>query len=189
MSWTKQTITVDIASSCPTSRPCRPPAAGDPQGRRQGPALSAGAARRCRQGAAHRRRAVDGRRPAARSQGHAHVALRRNPRTAAPAARRPGLLALLRRHAAAARCAAAARSSSLSPTSSARPRRSPASRACSTTTCGCARQREGRTAELTIEVVAPVTSLCPCSKEISDYGAHNQRSHITISARLRADEP
>jgi len=23
------------------------------------------------------------------------------------------------------------------------------------------------------------TSLCPCSKEISDYGAHNQRSHIT----------
>jgi GTP cyclohydrolase FolE2 len=25
-----------------------------------------------------------------------------------------------------------------------------------------------------------VTSLCPCSKKISDYGAHNQRSHITI---------
>ena len=35
---------------------------------------------------------------------------------------------------------------------------------------------------LTIEVVAPVTSLCPCSKQISDYGAHNQRSHITIRA-------
>ena len=35
---------------------------------------------------------------------------------------------------------------------------------------------------LTIEVVAPVTSLCPCSKKISDYGAHNQRSHITIRA-------
>ena len=34
----------------------------------------------------------------------------------------------------------------------------------------------------TIEVVAPVTSLCPCSKKISDYGAHNQRSHITIRA-------
>ena len=33
---------------------------------------------------------------------------------------------------------------------------------------------------VTIKVVAPVTSLCPCSKEISDYGAHNQRSHITI---------
>ena len=36
--------------------------------------------------------------------------------------------------------------------------------------------------QLTIEVVAPVTSLCPCSKKISDYGAHNQRSHITIRA-------
>jgi GTP cyclohydrolase IB len=29
-----------------------------------------------------------------------------------------------------------------------------------------------------------VTSLCPCSKRISDYGAHNQRSHVTISARI-----
>src|SRR5215471_13986849 len=28
-----------------------------------------------------------------------------------------------------------------------------------------------------MKVVVPVTSLCPCSKEISDYGAHNQRSH------------
>ena len=32
----------------------------------------------------------------------------------------------------------------------------------------------------------PVTSLCPCSKKISDYGAHNQRSHVTIKARLRS---
>ncbi len=47
-------------------------------------------------------------------------------------------------------------------------------------------KREGKSAELTLEIVAPVTSLCPCSKEISDYGAHNQRSLITISARLRA---
>ena len=31
------------------------------------------------------------------------------------------------------------------------------------------------------KVVVPVTSLCPCSKEISLYGAHNQRSHVTIS--------
>ncbi|MGQ0507886.1 MAG: GTP cyclohydrolase FolE2, partial [Myxococcaceae bacterium] len=29
----------------------------------------------------------------------------------------------------------------------------------------------------------PVTSLCPCSKEISDYGAHNQRGYITIEVR------
>jgi GTP cyclohydrolase I len=40
---------------------------------------------------------------------------------------------------------------------------------------------------LTQTVLVPVTSLCPCSKEISAYGAHNQRSHITISARLRED--
>jgi len=39
--------------------------------------------------------------------------------------------------------------------------------------------------EATLKVVVPVTSLCPCSKEISDYGAHNQRSHITIQATLR----
>jgi GTP cyclohydrolase I len=31
----------------------------------------------------------------------------------------------------------------------------------------------------------PVTSLCPCSKGISDYGAHNQRSHVTVTARTR----
>ena len=30
-----------------------------------------------------------------------------------------------------------------------------------------------------------MTSLCPCSKEISEYGAHNQRSTITITARPR----
>ncbi len=36
-----------------------------------------------------------------------------------------------------------------------------------------------------IKIVVPVTSLCPCSKKISDYGAHNQRSHVTVSARTR----
>ncbi len=34
--------------------------------------------------------------------------------------------------------------------------------------------------DVSLAVVVPVTSLCPCSKEISDYGAHNQRSHVTI---------
>jgi len=33
----------------------------------------------------------------------------------------------------------------------------------------------------TIKVEVPVTSLCPCSKEISNYGAHNQRSHVTVA--------
>ena len=37
------------------------------------------------------------------------------------------------------------------------------------------------------EVVVPVKSLCPCSKEISDYGAHNQRSHVTIRVELLED--
>lgn len=46
-------------------------------------------------------------------------------------------------------------------------------------------QRTWENATLTLRVVAPVTSLCPCSKKISDYGAHNQRSHITLEARLR----
>ncbi|MCI5132234.1 MAG: GTP cyclohydrolase I FolE2 [Candidatus Electrothrix sp. EH2] len=34
-----------------------------------------------------------------------------------------------------------------------------------------------------IKVVVPVTSLCPCSKEISDYGAHNQRSQVTLTVQ------
>ncbi len=37
------------------------------------------------------------------------------------------------------------------------------------------------------EAVVPVKSLCPCSKEISDYGAHNQRSHVTIRVELLED--
>jgi GTP cyclohydrolase I len=35
----------------------------------------------------------------------------------------------------------------------------------------------------TMKVLVPVTSLCPCSKKISAYGAHNQRSHVTVTAR------
>jgi GTP cyclohydrolase I len=43
---------------------------------------------------------------------------------------------------------------------------------------------DGRYA-FTMRVVVPVTSLCPCSKKISEYGAHNQRSHVTVTARTR----
>ncbi len=39
--------------------------------------------------------------------------------------------------------------------------------------------------EMWVKVIVPVTSLCPCSKKISERGAHNQRSHVTISAKLR----
>ena len=34
-----------------------------------------------------------------------------------------------------------------------------------------------------LKVEVPVTSLCPCSKEISKYGAHNQRGYVTIEVR------
>ena len=34
-----------------------------------------------------------------------------------------------------------------------------------------------------MKVLVPVTSLCPCSKKILDYGAHNQRSHVTVTAK------
>ena len=38
--------------------------------------------------------------------------------------------------------------------------------------------------ELNLRAVVPVMSLCPCSKEISDFGAHNQRSHVTMTVAL-----
>ncbi len=38
---------------------------------------------------------------------------------------------------------------------------------------------------LTVKVAVPVTSLCPCSKKISEYGAHNQRSLVTVAANLK----
>jgi GTP cyclohydrolase IB len=38
---------------------------------------------------------------------------------------------------------------------------------------------------LKIKIVVPVTSLCPCSKKISDYGAHNQRSHVTVECKAK----
>lgn len=46
-------------------------------------------------------------------------------------------------------------------------------------------QRKDSHNSLNIRIVVPVTSLCPCSKEISDYGAHNQRSHVTVDCRTR----
>ncbi len=41
---------------------------------------------------------------------------------------------------------------------------------------------EGDRYRFTMRVLVPVTSLCPCSKKISERGAHNQRSHVTITA-------
>ena len=36
-----------------------------------------------------------------------------------------------------------------------------------------------------LRVKTPVTSLCPCSREISDYGAHNQRGFLSATVRLK----
>ena len=42
---------------------------------------------------------------------------------------------------------------------------------------------DGRDAVMSVRV--PVMTLCPCSKEISQYGAHNQRGYVTISVRMK----
>jgi len=42
--------------------------------------------------------------------------------------------------------------------------------------------RQGR-AVFMMKVLVPVTSLCPCSRDISERGAHNQRSHVTVTVR------
>jgi len=39
--------------------------------------------------------------------------------------------------------------------------------------------------QMEIKVIVPVTSLCPCSKKISQYGAHNQRSHVTVQVKTK----
>jgi len=43
--------------------------------------------------------------------------------------------------------------------------------------------RDKKTAVI-VKVVVPVTSLCPCSKGISERGAHNQRSHVTVAVEM-----
>ena len=40
---------------------------------------------------------------------------------------------------------------------------------------------------ISLKTQIPVTSLCPCSKEISQYGAHNQRSHVTLDLQFSPD--
>lgn len=40
------------------------------------------------------------------------------------------------------------------------------------------------TFSLNAKIEIPVTSLCPCSKKISQYGAHNQRSLVTIEVKI-----
>lgn len=42
----------------------------------------------------------------------------------------------------------------------------------------------GAVSDFVLSVEVPVTTLCPCSKEISDQGAHNQRSMVTVRVRF-----
>lgn len=44
---------------------------------------------------------------------------------------------------------------------------------------------EGDKFDFLLTVVVPVTTLCPCSKAISQFGAHNQRGQVTFSVRFR----
>lgn len=43
----------------------------------------------------------------------------------------------------------------------------------------------GDQSDFILTVIVPVTTLCPCSKAISAYGAHNQRGYVTLSVRYR----
>lgn len=46
-------------------------------------------------------------------------------------------------------------------------------------------ESNGKVDDFLLRVKVPVATLCPCSKEISDYGAHNQRGIITLTVRPR----
>lgn len=41
----------------------------------------------------------------------------------------------------------------------------------------------GKLDDFWLHLVVPVTTLCPCSKEISDYGAHNQRGYVSVKVQ------
>ncbi|MCP4611721.1 MAG: GTP cyclohydrolase I FolE2 [Planctomycetes bacterium] len=49
-------------------------------------------------------------------------------------------------------------------------------------------QSNGTEDDFVLSVRVPVTSLCPCSKAISEYGSHNQRGYITIDIRSSRDK-
>jgi GTP cyclohydrolase I len=51
--------------------------------------------------------------------------------------------------------------------------------------CTLAGSQSGEETDLTVTVCVPVTTLCPCSKEISSYGAHNQRGEVSVKVRYK----
>lgn len=51
--------------------------------------------------------------------------------------------------------------------------------------CSFVAESNGKGDDFVLGVRVPVTSVCPCSKAISDYGAHNQRGYISVEVRSR----
>ncbi len=51
--------------------------------------------------------------------------------------------------------------------------------------CRFTGETNGGNSDFLLSVCVPVTSLCPCSKTISDYGAHSQRGQVTIDVRTQ----
>ena len=45
----------------------------------------------------------------------------------------------------------------------------------------------GEQLDLRLHLTAPITTLCPCSKAISDYGAHNQRGYLSLAVKPALD--
>ncbi len=66
-------------------------------------------------------------------------------------------------------------------------RSAPASGLTSLMSCTCRYRAEvnGSGDDYRVGVRAPITTLCPCSKAISDYGAHNQRGYVDIDVRAK----
>ncbi len=51
--------------------------------------------------------------------------------------------------------------------------------------CSFFGQNDVSKTDFLVGVIVPVTTLCPCSKEISNRGAHNQRSMVTVKVRFK----
>ncbi len=47
--------------------------------------------------------------------------------------------------------------------------------------CGSSNEKE----DFHVGIIVPITTVCPCSKEISQFGAHNQRSLVTVNLRFK----
>jgi len=54
--------------------------------------------------------------------------------------------------------------------------------------CSFVGEANGKLEDFVLGVTVPVTTLCPCSKAISDYGAHNQRGYVNMEVRSRWTE-